>query len=87
MINPWDAKNYRRYGYWDLLRQDRNYDVLYEAWTGGSLKVMLWGGLDYARGRAMEYSEQAEAELAALPAGPAVEALRDAVLYAVGRSR
>lgn len=45
------------------------------------------GGLDYARGRALEYSEQAESELAALPAGPAVDALRDSILYAVGRSR
>ena len=45
------------------------------------------GGLDYARSRALEYAERAEAELAGLPAGAAVESLRDSVLHAVGRSR
>jgi hypothetical protein len=49
LINPVDLRNYRRYGYWDLLRQGRNYDVLYEFWTAGSLKILLWGALDYAR--------------------------------------
>ncbi len=45
------------------------------------------GGLDYARGRALEYAESAEAELEGLPVGGPVEALRDSVRHAVGRSR
>jgi octaprenyl-diphosphate synthase len=45
------------------------------------------GGLDYARNRAMDYAEQAEKSLAGLPEGPAVDALRDSVVYAVDRSR
>jgi len=42
-------RSYRRYGYWDLLAQDRRYDVAYRMWTLGSAKLLLWGGLDYAR--------------------------------------
>jgi len=45
------------------------------------------GGLDYARERAREYAARAQGELAALDGGPAVEALSDAVVYAVGRTR
>jgi octaprenyl-diphosphate synthase len=45
------------------------------------------GGLDYARQRARDYAEQAEGALAGLGASPAVEALAEAVVYAVGRSR
>lgn len=46
------------------------------------------GGLDYARDRASEYAERAETELAAVGSGPAaVEALSNAVVYTVGRSR
>jgi octaprenyl-diphosphate synthase len=45
------------------------------------------GGLDYARARAGEYAERAEAALGGLEAGASVDALRDAVVYAVGRSR
>tara|TARA_B100001123_G_scaffold38873_2_gene40171 strand:+ start:6569 stop:7486 length:918 start_codon:yes stop_codon:yes gene_type:complete len=45
------------------------------------------GGLDYTRVRAAEYAERAEAVLEGLEAGAAVEALRGAVSYAVGRSR
>ena len=45
------------------------------------------GGLDYARERAAEYAERAEAALADLGGGAAVDALREAVIYAVGRSR
>jgi octaprenyl-diphosphate synthase len=44
------------------------------------------GGLDYARGRATEYSAAAEAALDDLPEGSAVEALKMAVAYATGRS-
>lgn len=45
------------------------------------------GGLDYARDRAREYAERANAELAGVDPGPAVEALSKAVVYTVGRSR
>ncbi len=46
---PDKARSYRRYGYWDLLSQNRPYDVAYRMWTLGSVKILLWGGLDYAR--------------------------------------
>jgi octaprenyl-diphosphate synthase len=45
------------------------------------------GGLGYARERASEYAERAEEALADVGEGPAVESLREAVTYAVGRSR
>lgn len=44
-------------------------------------------GLDYARARAGDYAEAADKALGNLPGGPAVDALREAVVYAVGRSR
>jgi octaprenyl-diphosphate synthase len=43
------------------------------------------GGLEYARGRALERAQQAEAELDALAPTPAREALRDCITYAVER--
>lgn len=45
------------------------------------------GGLEYARGRARHYADQAEGALAGLPEGPSTDALRDAVSYAVDRRR
>jgi octaprenyl-diphosphate synthase len=45
------------------------------------------GGLDYARERAAEYAERAEEALEELGGGSAIDALREAVTYAVGRSR
>jgi octaprenyl-diphosphate synthase len=45
------------------------------------------GGLDYARGWAGHYADLAREALHELPAGPAVDALRDAVSYAVDRTR
>lgn len=45
------------------------------------------GGLEYARARARAYADDAEQALEGLPAGEAVDALRDAVSYAVDRSR
>ena len=45
--NAWDiGREYRRYGYWDLLPQDRPYKVLYRLWFG-SQKILLWGDLGY----------------------------------------
>jgi len=45
------------------------------------------GGLEYARDQADTYAERAYSALASLPDGPAVEALRDSVVYAVDRRR
>src|SRR5712692_3463185 len=42
-------------------------------------------GLEYARRRAQEFAEQAEAELETLPSTPARDALRDSIAYAVER--
>ena len=43
------------------------------------------GGLDYARRRALERAQLAEAELEVLPPTAAREALRDSIAYAVER--
>lgn len=45
------------------------------------------GGLDFAREHASRYAEQARSSLSLLPEGPAVEALSDAIIYAVDRRR
>ncbi|MDE2654696.1 MAG: polyprenyl synthetase family protein [Gemmatimonadetes bacterium] len=45
------------------------------------------GGLQYARHKAMEYANSAEAAIRALTPGPALDALRDAVLHVMNRSR
>lgn len=45
------------------------------------------GGLEYARGKAMEYADSAQAEIARLTPGPALGALSESVVYAVDRSR
>jgi octaprenyl-diphosphate synthase len=43
------------------------------------------GGLEYARGRALERAQQAEADLEALAATPERDALRECITYAVER--
>jgi octaprenyl-diphosphate synthase len=50
-------------------------------------RVAAAGGLEYARRRALELAQQAEAELEVLPASPARDALRDSIAYAVERRR
>jgi octaprenyl-diphosphate synthase len=45
------------------------------------------GGVDYARKRAREFGAGAEAALAELPGGPALEALRESINYVVERNR
>ncbi len=45
------------------------------------------GGLDYANEQADLYAGRAWEVLAALPQDPAVDALRDAVTYTIGRDR
>jgi octaprenyl-diphosphate synthase len=47
--------------------------------------VEAGGGLETARRRALDLAQRAEAELTALPAGTAREALRDSIAYAVER--
>jgi octaprenyl-diphosphate synthase len=45
------------------------------------------GGLDYARGTALEYARRAEGALEGLPEGPALDALRTSIAYAIERRR
>jgi octaprenyl-diphosphate synthase len=45
------------------------------------------GGLDYAREQALAFAQRASAELESLPEGPALQALRESIVYAVERSR
>jgi len=47
--------------------------------------VEAGGGLEVARRRALDLAQQAEAQLASLPASTAREALRDSIAYAVER--
>jgi octaprenyl-diphosphate synthase len=49
--------------------------------------VVSNGGLEYAAGVAARYADEARQALAGVPEGPASEALRDAVTYAVDRRR
>ena len=44
------------------------------------------GGIEYAREKAVAYADVAEGELRDLCPGPALDALRDAVLYVTDRS-
>src|SRR6266700_3718381 len=48
-------------------------------------RVAAAGGLEYARRRALELAQQAEAELEVLPASAARDALHDSIAYAVER--
>jgi octaprenyl-diphosphate synthase len=57
-------------------------DALVSAVIG---RVVEAGGLDYARRRALELAQQAEAELEVLPPSVARDALRDSIAYAVER--
>ncbi|HET8654746.1 MAG TPA: polyprenyl synthetase family protein [Longimicrobiaceae bacterium] len=45
------------------------------------------GGLDYARERALAFAQNAAGALEGLPDGPALQALRDSIVYAVERRR
>ena len=45
------------------------------------------GGLEYARAKAIEYADSAQAEIARVTPGPALDSLAESVLYAVNRSR
>jgi octaprenyl-diphosphate synthase len=67
-----------------LMQDPEPSDDLIQAVIGA---VTARGGLAAARSRALELARRAEAELERLPAGPAREALRDCLVYAVERSR
>ena len=45
------------------------------------------GGVEYAKKKAQEFAVQAEEALVGLPAGPAVDALRESITYVVDRNR
>jgi octaprenyl-diphosphate synthase len=49
--------------------------------------VQELGGVDYARRKAREFAEEAEAALEGLPDGPALRALRDSITYVTDRNR
>jgi octaprenyl-diphosphate synthase len=49
--------------------------------------VSARGGLDYARERALECARRAGEALEGLPEGPALDALRDSIAYAIERRR
>ena len=58
-----------------------------EAIAGVVEMVARHGGLDYARERAGECAARAAEALEGLPEGPALEALRDSIVYAVERQK
>ena len=49
--------------------------------------VSLAGGLEYAKQRALQLAQQADAELDLLPPSPARDALRASITYVVDRKR
>jgi octaprenyl-diphosphate synthase len=49
--------------------------------------VRARGGLEYAHDQAMECAARAGEALEGLPAGPSLDALRDAIVYAIERRR
>ena len=72
-------------------REIRDFFTLVEATDGDIDRVIEivhdCGGLDYANEQADLYAGRAWEALAALPQDPAVDALRDAVTYTIGRDR
>jgi hypothetical protein len=49
LSNLADLNKARRYGYADLLREPRGFDLLYRLWVMGTNRVFVWGDPDYAR--------------------------------------
>ena len=39
----------RRHGYADMLRYPQDYKMYWRLWTGGTIRILLWGNPDYAR--------------------------------------
>jgi hypothetical protein len=42
-------KEYRRHSYSDLLSYPKKYEVNWTSWSGGTMKILLWGNPEYAR--------------------------------------
>lgn len=47
-VNTQNQKD-RRHGYADLLNYPRRYPMVWQLWSGGTSRVLLWGDPDYAR--------------------------------------
>jgi hypothetical protein len=47
-VNTPDQRN-RRHGYADLLRYPQRYRMQWQAWTGGTTRLLLWGDPEYVR--------------------------------------
>ncbi len=45
----YDLNRMRRYGYSNLLKKPRNFDLLYRLWVVGTNRIFVWGDPDYAR--------------------------------------
>ena len=58
------ARSFLRYGYGDLLKEDRPYAIVYRIWPG-TQRVLLWGnpGFAAAAGRAMGFCDSAGGEV------------------------
>ena len=39
----------RRHGYADMLYYPKEYDMFWRLWTGGTMRILLWGDPDYAQ--------------------------------------
>ncbi len=39
----------RRHGYADMLYYPKQYDMFWRLWTGGTMRILLWGDPEYAR--------------------------------------
>ena len=44
-----DVPNYRRYGYWDLLKKPGKGRLIYRLWSAGSQRALLWGDPEWVR--------------------------------------
>ena len=47
-VHPQNQRG-RRHGYADLLRFPKEYDVHWRVWSGGTLRLLLWGNPDFVR--------------------------------------
>jgi len=48
-IQSADVNNYRRYGVWDLLEKNRDWDLIYRLWSVGTQKILLWGDPEWVK--------------------------------------
>ncbi len=47
-VNPQNQYD-RRHGYADLLRYPKEYDMHWRIWSGGTLRLLLWGNPEHVR--------------------------------------